>query len=40
MNRLSNLPWKRIATVLGGLFVLFLVLCGIAYAATDVPTPN
>jgi membrane peptidoglycan carboxypeptidase len=37
---LSNLPWKRIATVLGGLFVLFLVLCGIAYAATDVPTPN
>jgi membrane peptidoglycan carboxypeptidase len=33
-------PWKRVGLGAGALFVLFVLFCGVAYALTDVPTPN
>ncbi len=33
-------PWKRVGLAAGALFVLSVLFCGVAYALTDVPTPN
>ena len=43
MTLVITLPesrWKRLWIALGGLFVLFVLFCGVAYALTSVPTPN
>jgi membrane peptidoglycan carboxypeptidase len=32
--------WKRVGLGAGALFVFFVLFCGVAYALTDVPTPN
>jgi membrane peptidoglycan carboxypeptidase len=32
--------WKRLWLAVGGLFALFVLFCGVAYALTSVPTPN